>query len=244
MKSAARKRSVGLSKRSEHVPAQPSVDAQFLALLRRKCIRAASVGAMTAAAEAIPGLSQAFGLVFGELIDAQFLAAIQRELVEDTFALYGFKLPSSVHGMVVNKVQVFGAGAGIAGDALMRRGLQRTLGKLGSMVARRVAPVVSIVSSAFSNALVTYAIGKRAQAVARLRDAPLTGMPEVLRAFSGVDERRVYAWTIEAVNESFATIGNSIRRVRWPRMPWKREKNELKAQAKPRRKSPPRRNKR
>ena len=236
MKSAIRKRSIVVRKRSEHIPAQPSVDAKFLALLRRKCVRAASVGAATAAAEAIPGLSQAFGLVFGELVDAQFLAAIQRELVEDTFALYGFKLPPSLHSVVVNKVQVFGAGAGIAGDALMRRTLQRALGKLGGLLARRVAPVASIISSAFSNALVTYAIGKRAQAIARLRDSPLTGMPDVLRAFSGVDERRVYAWTMEAVNEAFATIGNSIRSLRWPQMPWKRAKTEPKA--KPRRKKP------
>jgi hypothetical protein len=237
MEQAAGKRSTAVRKRSEHIPAQPSVDAQFLALLRRKCVRAASVGALTAAAEAIPGLSQAFGLVFGELIDAQFLAAVQRELVEETFALYGFKLPSRLHSVVVNKVQVFGAGAGIAGDALMRRTLQRGLGKLGSFVARRVAPVASIVSSAFSNALVTYAIGKRAQALARLRGSPLKAMPDVMRAFSGVDERRVYAWTMEAVNEALGKIGSSIRRVRFPRMPWKRDKVEPKV--KPQRRKKP-----
>jgi len=58
---------------------------------------------------------------------------------------------------------------------------------------------------------VTYAVGKRAQAVAKLRDAPITGMPDALRAFSGVDERRVLDWTVEAMKSSFALVSDSLR---------------------------------
>src|ERR1700722_6704927 len=69
------------------------LDAQFVALLRRKCTRAALTGALTAALEAIPGLGRVVGFVFGEVLDAQFLSRIQRELVVDTFALYSLSLP-------------------------------------------------------------------------------------------------------------------------------------------------------
>ncbi len=59
-------------------------------------------------------------------------------------------------------------------------------------MARRLLPIASIASSAVTNASVTWrAIGKRAQAMAKWRDRPISGMPDVMRAFSGVDERRI-----------------------------------------------------
>ncbi|MDR3388890.1 MAG: hypothetical protein P4L92_17725 [Rudaea sp.] len=201
--------------RSRRIPARKvpqTPDALFLALLRRKCMRAASVGALTAAGEAIPGLFRVVGLVFGELVDAQFLARIQRELVEETFALYGLKLPARLHNALVNKVQFIGTGASVAGDALARAGIKRLLGRAGGMVAARVLPLTAIATSALSNVAVTYAIGKRAQAVARLRDAPIRAMPDVVRAFTGIDERRIYAWSVAAVKDAVGLLGRSFGR--------------------------------
>lgn len=221
-------------KRSEQVLAQPSVDSKFLALLRRKCGRAAMVGALTAAAEAIPGLSRALSFVFGELIDAKFLAVAQRELIEETFALYGLELPTALQSALVNKVQFVGTTASVASDALVRRLIRRALGSIGGAIAMRFVPIAAIVSSALSNATVTYAIGKRAQAVAKLRDAPIKGMPDVLRAFSGVDERRVYSWTMEAVESALGSIGAAIKRIRLPRPAWLGGKSKAKKKRAPR----------
>jgi len=188
-------------------------DAQFVALLRRKCTRAASIGALTAAAESLPGFGRALALVFGELLDVEMLAATQRELVEETFRLYGLELPAALQKTLVRKVQLVGAGASVAGDAIARGLLQRALGRIGSLVARRAIPVAAVVSSAFANATVTYAIGKRAQAVARLRDAPLAGMPDALRAFTGVDERRVFAWSLAAAKDTLGQLTKAIGRM-------------------------------
>src|SRR5512146_1926958 len=88
--------------RSTHVAAKRTQDAEFLALLRRQCLSAASVGALTAAGEMIPGLSRVLGLVFGELLDASVLGAIQRELVEKTFVIYGLDLPEPVREVLVS----------------------------------------------------------------------------------------------------------------------------------------------
>lgn len=191
---------------------QQTADAQFVALLRRKCMRAASVGALTAAGESVPGLGRVLGLVFGELLDAKFLAKIQRELTEETLALYDVELPDAVKSVLVNKVQLVGPGASVAGDALMRATLKHALGRIGGAVAARVLPLTAIVTSALSNAAVTYTIGKRAHALVRLRNAPIRSMPDVMRALTGVDERRIYAWSVAAVRDVFGLIGSSFGR--------------------------------
>lgn len=202
-----------LARRSEHIAAGATPDAQFLALLRRQCLRAATVGALTASGEAIPGLSRVLGLLFGELIDARLLADLQRELVDKTFVIYGIDLPAPVRDPLVRRVQMLGAGASVASDAMIRQLIRHSVGGIGKFVVYRIVPLTSIASSAFSNATVTYAIGKRAQAVAKLRDAPLTGLPDALRAFSGIDERRVLDWTIEATRSSIGMIGGALKRL-------------------------------
>jgi hypothetical protein len=216
-------------KPSEEIVAVRSLDldAQFVSLLRRKCTRAAITGALTAALEAIPGLGKAVGFIFGEVLDAQFLARVQRELVEDTFKLYSLNIPAPLHNELVSRVQTLGTSVSIASDAVIRGILKRTAGRVGGALTLRFLPVASIISSAVSNASVTYAIGKRAQAVAKWRDAPITGMPDVLRAFSGVDERRILDWSVEAVKTSFGMLGGILKRmVRWPGAKSKTKKTE------------------
>ena len=192
-------------------PADPHAR-RFLILLQRKCVHAATIGACTAATESLPGLGKALGLAFGELIDAEMLAVTQRELVEETFRLYGLNLPTALQNTLVRKVQMLGTGASVAGDALGRSLLRRLLRRAGSVVARRAVPGAAIVSSALANASVTYVIGKRAQAAARLSRIPIAGMPDALRAFSGVDERRIAAWSLSAVKGAVAGVGKATRR--------------------------------
>lgn len=189
------------------------LDAQFIALLRAKCTRAAMTGALTAAIEAIPGLGRVVMFIFGEVLDAKFLGKVQRELIEDTFKLYGLDLPAPLHAELVSRVQTLGTSASIVGDTIIRSVMKRGVGRVGGVVARGVLPIVGIVSSAVSNASVTYAIGKRAQAVAKLKDSPITGMPDVMRAFSGVDERRILDWSVDAVKSSLGMIGKALKRM-------------------------------
>jgi hypothetical protein len=213
MKSSARKSREIVAVRKTRAARRDPHETQFVALLRRKCVRAASVGAVTAAAESLPGFGRALSLVFGELLDVEMLARVQRELIEETFALYEFNFPPALRDPLVRNVQLVGAGASVAGDALARGMLQRALSRIGTQIARRAVPVAAVVSSAFANATITYAIGKRAQAVARLRDAPLTGMPDALRAFTGVDERRVFAWSLAAAKGTLTEITDAVVRL-------------------------------
>jgi hypothetical protein len=198
---------------TREIPARKTLDAQFLALLRRKCMRAASIGAVTAAVELLPGLGSMLRLIFGEVLDAKFLGQVQRELVEETFALYEVRLPRLVKNKLVEKVQLIGTGASITGDVVMRATLKRVLGRFGGFLAARALPLLPMVTSAATNAAVTYAIGKRAQAVARLRNEPLAAMPDAVRAFTGIDERRIYAWSSSAVKSAFRLTGGFLGRI-------------------------------
>ncbi len=199
---------------SKQIAARKTRDAQFLDILRGKCVRAAAFGALTATAESIPGLGRVLGLVFGELLDANMLAIVQRQLVEETFALYEFNIPDKLHVAVVANVQRLGIGASVAGDMFVRGTVRKTLGRAGALVAGRVVPVTAVFSSALVNASVTYAIGKRAQAMAQMRDTSIKGIPDLVRAFSGVDERRIYIWSMTAIKGSLSSISATLRRVR------------------------------
>ncbi|MGA9332888.1 MAG: hypothetical protein WBV39_01255 [Rudaea sp.] len=199
---------------SRQIEARKTRDAQFLDILRGKCVRAAGIGALTAAAESIPGLGRVLGLVFGELLDANMLASVQRRLVEETFALYELNIPDSLHASVVANVQRVGVGAGVTGDLFLRGAMARALGRAGGLLARRTVPLTAVFSSALVNASVTYAIGKRAQAVAQAGDDSIKGMADVVRAFSGVDERRIYAWSMTAIKGSLSSIAETLRRMR------------------------------
>jgi hypothetical protein len=196
-----------------------SKDDRFARLLRRHCLRAALVGAGCGVIEALPGFAHRWRRVFGEIADARQLHRVQRELVEETFALYGFNLPAPLRQPLVAKVQRLGAGAGLASEALFRTLLTRLLGRLGTTAARAM-PLLPIVSAASTNTLVTYAIGKRAQAVARLGQAPLASAIETLRTLTGTDERRIAAWSTAALQSIIERVGRIGRTL--PRKPDRR----------------------
>ncbi len=183
-----------------------------MALLRKKCVRAASIGALTAGAEAVPGLGRALGFLFGELVDATMLSNVQRELVEDTFALYGFALEADVQRALIDKIRIVGAGASVATDTAIRGLIRRSLGRATSVLSYRLMPIAPIVTSALTNAAITYTVGKRAQAVAK--NGSVDDMPDVLRALAGFDERRVFDWTMSAIKGSTGSLSNAFAKIK------------------------------
>jgi uncharacterized protein (DUF697 family) len=200
--------------RSKQIHARKPKDAQFMELLRRKCVRAASIGALTAGAEAVPGLGRALGFVFGELVDATMLSKVQRELVEDTFTLYGFAIDAELQRTLVEKMHIVGAGASVATDTAIRGLLRRSLGRAGSLLTHRLMPLAPIVTSALTNAAVTYTVGKRAQAIAKIGVGPVDSIPDIVRAFTGVDERRVFDWTMSAIKGSTESLSSTFSKIK------------------------------
>lgn len=204
---ASRKPSTEIPARRAPRSVQEERDAQFQALLRAACVKAAGVGALSALIGAVPGAGLLLRFSLGELADAAAVGAIQEKLIEDTLALYELPLPDALRKPLIAQISALGAGASLGVDAIGRRILGRFGRAFGGTLFGRVAPVVGILSSAIGNAATTYAIGRRAESFAKMGAAPADSLADALRAFTGLDERRVWEWSVTATQEALGVVG-------------------------------------
>uniref|UniRef100_UPI0021479B8B hypothetical protein n=1 Tax=Tahibacter caeni TaxID=1453545 RepID=UPI0021479B8B len=211
---ASRKPSTEIPARRAAAALHDDRDARFQALLRTACVKAAGVGALSALVGAIPGAGVLLRYAIGELADVAAVSAIQEKLIEDTLALYELPLPDALRKPLITQISALGAGASVGVDALGRRLLGRFGSKLGGGVFSRVAPLVGVLTSALGNAATTYAIGRRAEAFAKMGVAPAESLVDAFRAFTGMDERRVWEWSVTATKEALATVGRVAERVK------------------------------
>jgi hypothetical protein len=190
-------------------------DARFLTLLRVTCAKAAAIGAVSAIAEALPGMGKALGLVSGGLLDAGMLAKTQRDLIDHIFELYELRMPAPARNAMLDNLAWLGAGAGAAGDTFSRGLLRRGIARIGGTFAQRTLPLAAIGTSAFANAAATYAIGQRARTFARLGEVSNASLADAVRSFTGIDERRIARWALAACKDTLAaTVAIARKRSR------------------------------
>jgi uncharacterized protein (DUF697 family) len=249
---ASRKRSTGSTGSTEVVVKQAPArmakprdrDAEFDSLLRLACLKAAGVGALSALAGVIPGTGMLLRFALGEVADMAALSAIQEQMIEDTLTLYDLPLPEALRKPLVKQISTLGAGASVSVDALGRKLLGRYGGKIGGKVLGpvlgRIAPVAAVLTSALGNAATTYAIGRRAQAFAKLGEAPMANLSDAIRAFTGVDERKLWEWSVTATREAIGRVGGVLGRVMKKR-PFSGKKAAEETEAEPAVSKPPRR---
>lgn len=211
---ASRKPSTEIPAKRAPAALENDRDARFQALLRAACVKAAGVGALSALVGAIPGAGVVLRFALGELADVAAVSAIQEKLIEDTLALYELPLPEPLRKPLIAQISALGAGASLGVDAIGRRILGRFGSKLGGTVFGRVAPLVGVLTSALGNAATTYAIGRRAEAFAKMGAAPADSLVDAFRAFTGVDERRVWEWSVAATQEALGTIARVTAKVK------------------------------
>ena len=204
---ASRKPSTEIPAKRAAASRKDDRDEQFHALLRAACVKAAGVGALSALVGAIPGAGVLLRFTLGELVDVAAVTAIQEQLIEDTLTLYELPLPDALRKPLIVQISSLGAGASIGVDALGRTLLGRFGSKLGGPVFGRVVPLIGVMTSAIGNAATIYAIGRRAEAFAKMGAAPADTLADVFRAFTGVDERRIWEWSLAAPKEALATVG-------------------------------------
>ncbi|MCQ4163128.1 hypothetical protein [Tahibacter harae] len=211
---ASRKPSTEIPAKRAAASRQDDRDEQFHVLLRTACIKAAGVGALSALVGAIPGAGVLLRFTLGELVDVAAVTAIQEQLIEDTLTLYELPLPDALRKPLIVQISSLGAGASIGVDALGRTLLGRFGSKLGGPVFGRVVPLIGVMTSAIGNAATTYAIGRRAEAFAKMGAAPADTLADVFRAFTGVDERRIWEWSLAATKEALSTVGRVTAKVK------------------------------
>jgi len=192
---AARARIEDLRKRNP----KDSDDELHRKLVQAKCLQAGGVAAASNLLGTIPLLGRALGPLVGTFTDAAVVTTLQAELVVETFILYRVELPERAERMTVAAIAATNIGShqlavGVAGTLAKRA--QRWL---GGPLARYAAPVARIAASTATTIAMTYAIGMRSRALAKMRHADFEDWPDLIREVTMVDERRLAEWAERSV---------------------------------------------
>jgi len=182
-------------------PDTPPADLSQI-LIRDKCRRTGTVGAVTSSSGLIPGLGTAAAVTLGVAADIGATFKLQAELVLEIAAVYDYPLTEHEKQQLVMLITGLSAGTG----ALSRRAGQTIAVKIGEKVAEKTIrktvmkalPVIGVVAAAGTNVLSTYIIGQRADAYFRLGPEAVGSWSDSLRAVSGVDERNITAWLADS----------------------------------------------
>ena len=180
-------------------------------LIKRKCRRAAVVGAVTAVPATIPGLGTLTSLVLGSTVDLALTAGMQAELVLELAACYEVAMTPSEERSTILLVTGLGAGANKLLESAGRRVAAKASERLAEKSVARSLPVIGIGAAAGANMVTTYAIGRRAISYFSLGPDRMEDWSEALRAVSGLDERRLVTWMSEAGESARSLIGDGAR---------------------------------
>lgn len=182
-------------------------DALVEQLIWIKARQAGLVGAATSAAALVPGLGVVAAFMIGAAADFNATLRLQSELVMEIAAARGKQLQPDE----ARKALFVVAGLNLGAEQLVHQMSRELVTQLGERFASRALvkaiPFVGVAVSAATNLVMTYLIGKRADAYFRLGEAHVGDWPESLRALTGIDERRLLA----ELNAVLIETGQSIR---------------------------------
>lgn len=180
-------------------------------LVQSKCLQAGAIGALSAVVELVPGAGRLAGVFLGPVLDIGTVTALQSELVLETFALYEVDLGDAGERFAILAIAATNVGATHA-SSIVAKLLKRYAGALvGGFVLKRALPIAKIATVATKNIALTYAIGMRAQAVAKFRDADLEEWPKLMRQVTNIDESTLVEWATGAARTAIDQVQESAR---------------------------------
>lgn len=182
-------------------------------LVQAKCLQAGAVAAAGNLLGAVPLLGRALGPLVGTFADATVVTTLQAELVVETFILYGVELPERAERMTVAAIAATNIGShqlaqGIAGS-LARRATKW----LGGPLMRYASPVARVAATTATTIAMTYAIGMRSRALAKMRHADFEDWPDLIREVTALDERRLTEWAERSVRLVVEQSGSLVKRL-------------------------------
>lgn len=163
-------------------------------LIRQKCVYTARMGAATSATRMVPVLGSALALTVGVLVDLGASLSAQAELVLELAEVYDYPLTEANKRETILVVLGLGTGTEYLTRKASREATERLIKRYVKRWATRVIPVAGIAASASAAALTTYLIGRRAEKYFTQGETPLEDWKDSLRAFSGLDERKLLEW--------------------------------------------------
>ncbi len=181
-------------------------------LIYAKCLEAGAIGAISGALELVPGVGKFAATVLGPLADASLVSTLQAELVAETFALYGVDLPHDAERVAVLAIAATNIGTATVGEGVGRAVVERAGKLVGGRISKLAGPIVNVVALAATNIAVTYAIGKRAQALAKMKNADFSAWPDLLRAVTMIDERKLARWATDSARTAMDRFSGLARK--------------------------------
>ena len=189
-------------------------------LIKKKCMQAGMVGAMTSGAAIVPELGTVATLTIGTLTDIRMSLKMQAELVLEIAEVYGYRFDTAENmttsAAEKRNILLLVTGASVGAEELLSLGGKRLTQAAEQRLAQRsvlkAIPFVGIGISAGTNMLSTYVIGTRANAYFQLGPAAVGEWGESLRAISGIDERKLTRWLGELLGQYWQTARNNVQR--------------------------------
>jgi hypothetical protein len=196
--------------RKEH-PAE-TTDQIVERLIKRKCQQTAIVGAITGGAAAIPAVGPLIAVTIGTAADVGAMLRLHAELVLEIAAAHDRRLTADER----QRAMVIVTGVSVGSGQLLTRGGRVVSQRVGRLFAvnwmARALPIVGVATSAGTNGLVTYIIGRRAHAYFAVGPEAMRSWQDELRALTGVDEHKLGAWLAETGDRAREFAGRGAGR--------------------------------
>lgn len=183
---------------------EASTEELHRSLVLSKCIQVGAVSGVARLAGLLPGSGILAKTVLGPLAEDSLLTMLQAELIVETFDLYGVELPADAERLAVTALAGTHVGARHAGLESARALIWSIQRALGRGLTRVAVPVTEALTRALSEIALTWAIGMRAGALARMPRARASEWPDLVRQFVQFDERRLTEWTTGAARDALA----------------------------------------
>lgn len=199
-RAAAKRRVAALRQRHP----EASTEELHRSLVLSKCIQVGAVSGVARLAGLLPGSGVLTKTMLGPLAEDSLLTMLQAELIVESFDLYDVELPADAERLAVTALAGTHAGARHAGLESARALVWSIQRALGRGLTRVAVPAAEALTGALSQIALTWAIGMRAGALARMPRARAAEWPDLVRQFVQFDERRLTEWTTGAARDALA----------------------------------------
>lgn len=204
----AAKKPAAKSAKRPAAPAAPRTPAErerrFNLLLQTACLKAGTAAAVGTIARKATLLGKLAPTLFGPDSPTFSLGRLQHDLVREVIALYELELSELEERGVILLASAVTQNAQQLPRQMVERIVTRLGGRYLQPVASRILPLASLVTDIGGAISGTYAVGKRAQALCNLPGHGNLG--DLLRGLSGIDERRLFAWSGEALKHALLPL--------------------------------------
>lgn len=174
-------------------------DRRFNLLLHTACLKAGTAAAFSSITAKVPLLGRLAPVLLGSVSDAVSLPSIQKQLVRDVLDIYALEFSDAEQRGVI----LLATGADLGAQTLSDQMVEQILAQFGigylRLVTTRMLPLAGIATDIAAAIATTYTVGRRAQVLCNLPGSGARNLSELLRGLSGIDQRRLFVWSGEAL---------------------------------------------